>query len=97
MRYLQSYLEGLRWSLDRANKDTAVRLYMEKLNLPADIASQCYDVATQQKDGLAVDGAFDMDGFRNVLKLRSEFEGGQPLAPEKYLDLSYYRRALAAM
>lgn len=97
VRYLQSYLEGLRWSLDRANKDDAVKLYMEKLNLPADIASQCYDVATQPKGGLAVDGAFDMDGFRNVLKLRSEFEGGQPLAPEKYLDLSYYRRALAAM
>jgi ABC-type nitrate/sulfonate/bicarbonate transport system substrate-binding protein len=97
VRYLRSYLEGLRWSLDRANKDDAVKLYMEKLNLPADIASQCYDVATQPKGGLAVDGAFDMDGFRNVLKLRSEFEGGQPLAPEKYLDLSYYRRALAAM
>jgi hypothetical protein len=33
----------------------------------------------------------------DLLKLRSEFEGGPPLAPEKYLDLSYYRRALAAM
>lgn len=97
VRYLQSYLEGLRWSLDRANKDAAVKLYMEKLNLPAGIASQCYDVAAQPKGGLAVDGAFDLDGFRNVLKLRTEFEGGPPLAPEKYLDLSYYRRALAAM
>jgi ABC-type nitrate/sulfonate/bicarbonate transport system substrate-binding protein len=97
VRYLQSYLEGLRWSLDRANKDAAVKLYMEKLNLPADIASQCYDIATQPKGGLAVDAAFDMEGFRNVLKLRTEFEGGPPLAPEKYLDLSYYRKALATM
>ena len=97
VRYLQSYLEGLRWSLDRANKDAAVKLYVEKLNLPADIASQCYDIATAPKGGLAVDGAFDMDGFRNVLKLRTEFEGGPPLAAEKYLDLSYYRKALAAM
>jgi ABC-type nitrate/sulfonate/bicarbonate transport system substrate-binding protein len=97
VRYLQSYLEGLRWSLDRANKDAAVKLYVEKLNLPADIAAQCYDIATQPKGGLAVDGAFDMDGFRNVLKLRTEFEGGPPLVAEKYLDLSYYRKALAAM
>ena len=97
VRYLQSYLEGLRWSLDHANKDAAVKLYVENLHLPADIASECYDIATQPKGGLVVDGALDMDGFRNVLKLRTEFEGGPPLAPEKYLDLSYYRRALAAM
>jgi ABC-type nitrate/sulfonate/bicarbonate transport system substrate-binding protein len=97
VRYLQSYLEGLRWSLDGANKEAAVKLYVEKLNLPADIASLCYDIATQPKGGLAVDGAFDMEGFRNVLNLRTEFEGGPPLSPEKYLDLSYYKKALAAM
>jgi hypothetical protein len=35
-----------------------------------------------------------MPGFRNLLALRSEMEGGQPGAPEKYVDLSYYDRAM---
>jgi hypothetical protein len=33
-----------------------------------------------------------MEGVRNVLKLRAQFEGGSPADPEKYLDLSYYQR-----
>ena len=42
----------------------------------------------------------DMDGSRKVLKLRAEIEGqwgGTPPSPEKYLDLSYYERALAGL
>jgi len=39
-----------------------------------------------------------MDGFKAVLALRAEIEGqwgGKPPAPDKYLDLGYYERALA--
>jgi len=43
---------------------------------------------------IAKDGRFDLAGFKNVLRLRAEYEGVAPAAPEKYLDLSYYRRAL---
>ena len=43
------------------------------------------------------DGALDMDGVKNVLKLRAQFEGGTPAAPEKYIDLSYYQKALAGL
>ena len=43
------------------------------------------------------DGALDMEGVRNVLKLRAQFEGGTPASPEKYIDLSYYQKALAGM
>jgi hypothetical protein len=38
-----------------------------------------------------------MDGFRNVLALRAEIEGqwgGRAPDPAKYLDLSFYERAL---
>ncbi len=38
-----------------------------------------------------------MEGVKNVLKLRAQFEGGAPAAPEKYLDLSYYQKALAGL
>jgi hypothetical protein len=34
----------------------------------------------------------DMEGFKNVLKLRAQFEGGTPNPP---VDFSYYQKALA--
>ena len=46
------------------------------------------------------DGKIDLDGFRNVLKLRATLHGdwgGVPPPPERYLDVSHYERALAAL
>ena len=90
VKYLQAYIEGLRWMLDPKNKTEAVALLVERLKLPEDIAAQAYDATLKDFNR---DGALDMEGVRNVLKLRAQFEGGTPAAPEKYLDLSYYRRA----
>ena len=59
-----------------------------------------YRHATDPAEGLAKDAKFDMDGFKNVLKLRAELEGqwgGKPPAPDKYVDLSYYDRALKGL
>ena len=47
--------------------------------------------------GFQKDGALDMEGVRNVLKLRAQFEGGTPASPENYIDLSYYQKALAGL
>jgi hypothetical protein len=52
---------------------------------------------TDPKFGIAKDARFDMEGFKNVLALRAEIEGswgGKAPAPDRYLDLSYYERAL---
>lgn len=99
IRYIQAYVEGLRWSLAPANKAEAVALLASGLKIPADIAEQAYTAAADPKLGFAKDAAFDLDGFRNVLKIRAEFEGGgaTPPAAEKYLDLSYYQKALAGL
>ena len=96
-RYLASCIEGLRWSLDPANKSAAEALYAGRLDVPPDIAAQMYATATDPKQGFARDAAFDADGFKNVLALRAEFEGGPPASADKYVDLSYYRRALATV
>ena len=48
--------------------------------------------------GLAPDAKFDMEGFKAVLALRAEMEGqwgGKAPAPDRYIDLGYYERALA--
>lgn len=94
VKYLTAYLEALRWSLDPANKAAVIKLYVDGLKLPENIAAKCYEAA---RTGLARDAALDMEGFRNVLALRARHTGSGGLDPEKYLDLSYYRKALAAM
>jgi ABC-type nitrate/sulfonate/bicarbonate transport system substrate-binding protein len=93
-KYLQAYVEGLRWMLRPENKTEAVSLLVERLKLPQDIATLAYEGTLK---GFNPDGALDMDGVRNVLKLRAQFEGGTPAAPEKYIDLSYHQKALAGL
>jgi ABC-type nitrate/sulfonate/bicarbonate transport system substrate-binding protein len=95
--YLSACIEGLRWSLEPANRLAAVKLYADRLDLPADIAAEVYAVATDPLRGLASDAAFDHEGFDTVLRLRAAFEGGTPASPERYFDLSYLRRALAKL
>ena len=94
VKYLEAYVEGLRWSVDPKNKAEAVGLLFERLKLPEDIASLAYD---STKNDFNRDGAIDMEGVKNVLKLRAQFEGGTPAEPEKYLDLSYYQKARAGL
>jgi ABC-type nitrate/sulfonate/bicarbonate transport system substrate-binding protein len=93
-KYLQAYVEGLRWMLKPENKAEAVGLLVERLKLPQDIAAAAFDATVK---GFNPEGALNMEGVRNVLKLRAQFEGGTPAAPEKYIDLSYYQKALAGL
>jgi ABC-type nitrate/sulfonate/bicarbonate transport system substrate-binding protein len=95
VKYLQAYIEGVRWVRDPSNRDEATTLLAERLNLSLDIAMTVYAIVTDKTEGFANDGEFDLEGFKNVLKLRAEYKCLVPAAPKKYLNLSYYRRALA--
>jgi ABC-type nitrate/sulfonate/bicarbonate transport system substrate-binding protein len=100
VRYISAYVEGRRWALDPVNKAEAIALLSERLKLTPQVAALAYAVATDPAEGMAKDAKFDMAGFANVLKLRAEIEGqwsGKPPAPEKYVDLSYYDRALSGL
>ncbi|MFZ1949840.1 MAG: ABC transporter substrate-binding protein [Pseudolabrys sp.] len=94
VKYIEAYIEGRRWSFDPKNRAEAVALLAERLKLPPDIAGQAYD---RTKDDFSPDGSIDMEGVKNVLKLRAQYEGGTPADPEKYLDLSYYQKARAGL
>ncbi len=94
VKYAQAYIEGMRWVLNPANKAEAVALLGDRLKLPADVAGQAFDATLK---GFQPDGALDMAGVRNVLKLRAQFEGGTPADPAKYIDLSYYEKARAGL
>jgi ABC-type nitrate/sulfonate/bicarbonate transport system substrate-binding protein len=96
-RYIQANIEGIRFALNPANKAAMVAIIADRLKLANDVAEESF---TFSQNGFAVDGRFDVDGFKNSLKLRADMLGtwgGTPPAPEKYLDFAYYQRALAAM
>jgi len=93
-RYIAAFVESLRWSLAPANREESVALLMDRLKLSNDIAERTLRALADPARGFTPDAAFDRQGFRNLLALRAEIEGGQPGAPEKYVDLSYYERAM---
>src|SRR5262245_3344826 len=100
VRYLRAIIEGRRWLLDPANEAEATQLVADRINLPLEIAARAYAVVTDRTQGFNKDAQFDMEGFKNVLKLRAEIEGqwgGKPPAPDKYFDLSYYNKAIAGL
>jgi ABC-type nitrate/sulfonate/bicarbonate transport system substrate-binding protein len=99
VRYIQANIEGIRWALDPSNRAALTTLVAARLKQSPDVVAEALKIADEQK-AYAVDGRFDMEGFRNVLKLRAEMLGtwgGKPPEPDKYLDLSYYKRALEAL
>jgi ABC-type nitrate/sulfonate/bicarbonate transport system substrate-binding protein len=95
VKYIASALEGLRYATDPANKDEAVKVLAEAMKLPADVAAESFALYADPQEGFAKDAQISLEGLRNVLKLRAEITGGTAAEPEKYLDLSYYQRALA--
>jgi ABC-type nitrate/sulfonate/bicarbonate transport system substrate-binding protein len=100
VRYIKAIVEGRRWLLDSDNKAEAIQVLVERLKLSPEIAARCYAIVTHPTTGMAKDAKFDMPGFHNVLKLRAEIEGqwgGTPPPPDRYIDLSYYDKALAGL
>lgn len=95
VRYLQGLIEGYRWAADPANRDGAAAIVAKYLKLDQDTARSAVDAAVGPGGSLAKDLALNMEAFRNTLRLRAEFAGGDKNAdPDTYLDLSYYRRAM---
>jgi ABC-type nitrate/sulfonate/bicarbonate transport system substrate-binding protein len=94
VNYVAGYIESLRWVVDKSNRTEAIALLMDKRKLSQSLAARSYDLMIEPGFGFNPDAKLSTEGFNNVLKLRQEIEGGPPPDPAKYLDLSYYDRAL---
>jgi ABC-type nitrate/sulfonate/bicarbonate transport system substrate-binding protein len=97
VKYLQATIEGLRWAKDPSSRTAAATILARHLKIEQNLAVAALERALAPDGGLAVDARLDLTGFRNTLALRAEIEGGPPQPPEKYLDLSYYERALGGL
>jgi ABC-type nitrate/sulfonate/bicarbonate transport system substrate-binding protein len=96
-RYLAAYVESLRWVLDPRNRGECIAILERTLHVSTDVAARTWRQLADPAAGFTPDAKFDLQGFRNMLALRQEIEGAGHAAPapEKYIDLSYYERALA--
>jgi ABC-type nitrate/sulfonate/bicarbonate transport system substrate-binding protein len=98
VKYLQAIVEGYRYATDPANKVEVVASLSKHLKLDSDTAVKSLVYEIGPKGAIAGDLRFDMKGFKNALRIRAEIEGGQEEAsPTRYLDLSYYERALSGL
>ena len=97
-RYLAAYIEGARYAMDPINRAEMVKLLEDRFKLPTAVAAQSYEALMTPGFGLARDARFSLEGFNNVLAIRAEMEGqggGRVPDPAKFIDLSYYDRAVS--
>jgi len=96
--FIRGYVDGLAWLSDPAHRDEAVAIYRKHLPKATEqSARKAWDALLTAKDeGLSKQGRIDMAGVATVLKLRSEY--GRPQKeltdPSRYVDESYYEKAL---
>ncbi len=94
--FIRATLNATAWILDPGNAGALPKLLKEHLPHMSDKAARSAAAEFHTADSLLRPGLpIDPDGFRMVLDLRARYGIPQvPLgAPEKYLDLSYYRAA----
>lgn len=95
--FVAGYLDGLAWTLDPANRDAASRTLRD--NMP-DMGDAVVDGVMNKllapETGLTPHAELSMRGVRTVLELRERYaEPARALGgPERYVDLSYYERAV---
>ncbi len=95
--YLAAYVESLRWVRDPAHKAQCVAILTERLKLSPHAAERTYEQLLDPQFGFTPDAKFNVEGFKNMLALRAEIEHKSAAdlpAPERYVDLAYYDRAV---
>jgi ABC-type nitrate/sulfonate/bicarbonate transport system substrate-binding protein len=96
VQYLKAYLEATRWCFDPANRDACLRLLKQHMDLDDRRGGIALARLLDPRHGLFPDAALNLPGLAAALALRAEM--GRLAAPlpavDRYIDLSYYRKAV---
>jgi ABC-type nitrate/sulfonate/bicarbonate transport system substrate-binding protein len=94
--YLKAYLEATRWCFDAANGDGCLRLLKQHMGIDEKRAAIALARLLDPQHGLSPKAALNISGLAAVLELRAEMGRlGAPVPPvDRYIDLSYYRKAV---
>jgi ABC-type nitrate/sulfonate/bicarbonate transport system substrate-binding protein len=96
--FLAAIIEAQRWLMAPPNKEKVIDLWVNEYHLTPEVAAESYESSMNHPGGFEADARLDLEGFKNVLKLRAEVEGqwgGHAPGPEKYYDSTYYDAALS--
>ncbi len=94
--FIRGYLQAMAWLYDRDNKAAAIAILRVNVpNMDERAAEASYAVLLADRGGMFKDGAFDMDGIKTVLALRSKYSEAkkQLTDPSKYIDTSHLAKA----
>jgi ABC-type nitrate/sulfonate/bicarbonate transport system substrate-binding protein len=98
VRYIRAYRVATRWCFDPSNRRACLDLLKKYSGLDEKRAENTLATLLEPDRGLYPDAELNIPGLAAVLALRAEMGYLQPPLPpvEKYIDLSYYRRAAGA-
>jgi ABC-type nitrate/sulfonate/bicarbonate transport system substrate-binding protein len=99
VRYIRAYIESTRWCFYLNNRAACLKLLMKHNRIKRSSAEKTLDALLDSKNGLHPNAELNLPGVAAVLELRAEMGHLQrPLpSPEKYVDLSYYRKAVGSV
>ena len=97
VRYIRAYREATQWCFERPNRQACLDILARHNEIEGRAAEHTLDALLDPKHGLYANAALNMSGVKAALELRAELGYlARPIPPvEKYVDLSYHRRALS--
>jgi ABC-type nitrate/sulfonate/bicarbonate transport system substrate-binding protein len=97
IRYIRAYVEATQWCFDRRNRRLCLDILARHNEIDGSAAEQTLDTLLEPEHGLYPKAAINVSGVATALGLRAEL--GYLACPvpavDKYVDLSYYRKALS--
>lgn len=98
VRYIRAYVEATRWCFERRNRKACAELLAKHNEIAGAVAAETLDALLDPDYGLYPGAELNLPGIAAALELRAAMGYlSRPLpAVEKYVDLSYYRRAVGS-
>jgi ABC-type nitrate/sulfonate/bicarbonate transport system substrate-binding protein len=94
--YISAYVEATEWCFDIKNRASCLELLTKHNGLQGKAAEETLDALLDSDYGLYPKAELNLPGLKSVLELRAEMGFLKPPLPplEKYIDRSYYDRAV---
>jgi len=96
VRYIRAYVEATQWCFAIEHRASCLNLLATHNGLEGKAAEETLDALLDSDYGLYPQAELNLPGLKSVLDLRAEMGYLKPPLPpaEKYIDLSYYNRAV---
>ncbi|MGH7853238.1 MAG: hypothetical protein ACREP3_07335, partial [Candidatus Binatia bacterium] len=97
VRYIRAYVEATQWCFDMRNRESCLDILARHNEIDVPAAEHTLNSLLDPEHGLYANAGVNLSGVTAALELRAELGYlAHPVpAVEKYVDLSYYQKALS--